>query len=104
MANHHRGDVDLPLASGVLPLRLTLGALAEIETAFGADGLAALGTRMQQGNLGARDLIALLGAAARGAGAGLDDAEIARRIGAGDMPACIAALAALFTATFGQAE
>ncbi|MCA0423661.1 MAG: gene transfer agent family protein [Proteobacteria bacterium] len=104
MANHHRGDVDLKLASGMLPLRLTLGALAEIETAFGVTGLAALGERMQQGNLGARDMIALLGAAARGAGARLDDDDIARRIGVADMPVCVEALVALFTATFGEGK
>jgi len=103
MANHHRGDVDLILPGGALTLRLTLGALAEIEAAFGVADLAALGQRLEAGRLSARDLIPILGAAARGAGHGLSDAEFAARVGAADLPACIAALGRLFSLTFGEA-
>lgn len=102
MANKYRGDVDLPLASGTLVLRLTLGALAEIETAFGATGLVALGERLQQGRLGARDLVALIGAAARGGGASMSDADLSQRIVAADIPACVTALANLLALTFGD--
>lgn len=102
MANRHRGDVDLKLASGTLTLRLTLGALAEIEAAFGVEGLNGLGQRLQRGNLGARDLILLIGAAARGGGKNLTDADVAAAISAGDVPACVAALAELFTLTFAE--
>jgi hypothetical protein len=103
MANRHRGDVDLVLGDGRLTLRLTLGALAEIEAAFGASDLVALGERLQGGRLAARDLVTLLGAAARGAGGQQSDAELARQITAADMPACIAAIGALFAETFGDA-
>lgn len=103
MANHHRGDVDLDLASGRLTLRLTLGALAEIEAAFGAADLVALGERLQGGRLASRDLLALLGAAARGAGEPVSNADLAGRIIAADLPACVAALGRLLAETFGAA-
>ena len=102
MANVHRGDVDLALASGPLTLRLTLGALAEVEQAFGVADLTALGERLKAGRLSARDLILILGAAARGGGNRLSDAEFAARVTAADLHACIAALADLFRLTFGD--
>jgi hypothetical protein len=104
MANLHRGDVDLVLAGETLTLRLTLGALAEIEAAFGAGDLAALGERMAGGRLSAADLIRFLAAAARGAGHRLSDRDFADRVGAADLPACIAALHRLFAVTFGETE
>lgn len=103
MANRHRGDVDLALSEETVTLRLTLGALAEIETALGAADLVALGERLQAGRLAARDLVTILGAAARGGGTRLSDGDLAGRVGAADLPACIAAVAALFAATFGEA-
>lgn len=102
MANKHRGDVTLVLGDGQLVLRLTLGALAEIETAMGAADLVALGERLQAGRLAARDLIPILGAAVRGGGATTSDGDLAARIAAADLPACIAAVAALFALTFGD--
>ena len=103
MANRHRGDVDLVLGEERWTLRLTLGALAEIESALGATDLIALGERLQAGRLAARDLIPILGAAARGGGARLSDGDVAARIAAADLPACIGAVASLFALTFGDA-
>lgn len=102
MANPHRGEVDLDLPSGRIPLRLTLGALAEIEASFGVADLAALGERLAGGRLASRDLVVFLAAAARGAGGGLSDADFARRLTATDLPAAIAALGALLHLTFGE--
>lgn len=102
MANRHRGDVDLDLLSGPLTLRLTLGALAEVEQAFGVADLTALGERLKAGRLSARDLILILGAAARGGGHRLDNAAFAARVTAADLPACITALGDLFLLTFGE--
>lgn len=104
MSNPHRGDVRLLLPDGPVTLRLTLGALAEIESAFGVDGLQALGERLQRGSLGARDLVALLGSAARGAGERVRNEELAARIGAADIPACVTALAELLAVTFGDGK
>jgi hypothetical protein len=107
MANRHRGEVSLKLDGEVFLLRLTLQALAEIETALGAGDLQALGERFGSGRISARDVAALAGAAIRGGGAGISDEEIAIRIRAEDLPAVIEALSTLFTRAFtnpGKAE
>lgn len=103
MANRHRGEVDLRLQGRDLTLCLTLGALAEIESAFGAGDLAALGERLASGRLAARDIIVLLAAAARGGGESLDAAGMAALVTARDLPLAIAALGELFTLAFGRA-
>lgn len=61
-----RGEVMAPLAGAERRLCLTLGALAEIETALGVEGLEALAERMRA--LSARDLMAVLAALLRGGG------------------------------------
>ncbi len=57
-------------------LCLTLGALAEIETALGVSGVAGLAERMR--TLSARDLIAVLAALLRGGGEEALAAELER--------------------------
>lgn len=64
--NGARGEVGAALAGAERRLCLTLGALAEIETALGVDGLGALAERMRA--LSARDLTAVLAALLRGGG------------------------------------
>lgn len=64
--NGARGEVSAPLAGAERRLCLTLGALAEIETALGADGPGGLAERMR--TLSARDLSAVLAALLRGGG------------------------------------
>ena len=64
--NGVRGEVTAMVAGAERRLCLTLGALAEIETALGCDGLAALAERMRA--LSARDLIQVLSALLRGGG------------------------------------
>ena len=65
-ANGARGEVVATLAGAERRLCLTLGALAEMETALGCDGLAALAERMRA--LSARDLMVVLAALLRGGG------------------------------------
>ncbi|WP_332653433.1 GTA-gp10 family protein [Brevundimonas sp.] len=65
-ANGARGEVVVSLAGAERRLCLTLGALAEMETALGCDGLAGLAERMRA--LSARDLIPVLAALLRGGG------------------------------------
>ncbi|MBN8532657.1 MAG: gene transfer agent family protein [Rhizobiales bacterium] len=101
MANRHRGEVKLAIGGEVFALRLTLQALAEIEAALGADDLQGLGERFAAGRAGARDLIALIGAAVRGGGAKLSDAAVAERMGAEELPDAVAALGELFALSFG---
>lgn len=66
VANGARGEVVATLAGGERRLCLTLGALAEMETALDCEDLAALAGRMRA--LSARDLTAVLAALLRGGG------------------------------------
>ncbi len=65
-ANGARGEVVATLAGAERRLCLTLGALAEIETALGCDGLSGLAERMRA--LSAGDIAVVLAALLRGGG------------------------------------
>ncbi|HYD26846.1 GTA-gp10 family protein [Brevundimonas sp.] len=65
-ANGARGEVLAMLAGAERRLCLTLGALAQMETAMGCDGLVSLAERMR--SLSARDLTTVLTALLRGGG------------------------------------
>ena len=73
MVNRHRGETALLVAGETLPMRLTLGALAELENAFAVDSLPALGERFVEGRLSARDIIRIIAAGLRGAGRAIRD-------------------------------
>lgn len=98
MANPYRGEAELVLGGKTHVLRLTLGALAELETAFGVEGLSALGARLSAGGLGARDLIRLLAPLLRGGGARLGESEVASMVIASDLPALVSAIGDCFAA------
>ncbi len=66
MANGARGEVVALLGGSQRRLCLTLGALAEIETGLGLEGLGGLAERMR--TLSARDLMVVLAALLRGGG------------------------------------
>ena len=104
MANRHRGEIEAEIGGARRTLVLTLGALAELEAAFGADDLTGLAERFGAGRLRARDLIRIIAAGLRGAGECVSDEEVARMVvpgGAGDyVRICIA----LIEATFGGGE
>ena len=68
MSNPRRGEVAVELGGKRYTLCLTLGALAELEHAFGVADLAALGERFAGGRLSARDLLTLLAVALAAAG------------------------------------
>lgn len=65
-ANGARGEAVARLAGAERKVCLTLGALAEIETALGLAGVEGLAERMR--TLSARDLTAVLAALLRGGG------------------------------------
>ncbi len=67
-ANGARGEVVCRLAGEERRLCLTLGALAEMETALGCEGVGALSERLRR--MSARDLVAVLAALLRGGGEG----------------------------------
>ena len=93
--NGARGEAAVMIGGARRRVCLTLGALAEIETGLGVDGLAAVAERMKK--LSARDLMVVLAAVLRGGGdeaadvAGVDPREAA------------VAVAQAFAASSGQA-
>ena len=103
-ANKRRGEIAAELNGEPYKLRLTLGSLAELESAYEVDDLAALVERFSGGRLAARDLIRLVGAGLRGAGYTITDDEVA----AMDVPEGIAGVArlasALLEAAFGESK
>jgi hypothetical protein len=102
MANRRRGEVDCRIGGRTYPLRLTLGALAEIEDACSAGSVAGLGERFAEGGVRAGDLAILLTAALNGAGARLDREEVGALVEAADLPGIAEALAQLFALNFGD--
>lgn len=102
MANRHRGEIAAELGGRSRTLVLTLGALAELETAFGADDLVALAERFGSGRLSARDLVRIIGAGLRGAGEAVDDDEVAAMTVSGGAAGFVAIAAELIAATFGE--
>jgi len=82
---------------------LTLGALAELESAFGANDLVALAERFGSGRLSARDLIRIIGAGLRGAGESVTDDEVAVMSADGGAAGYVRIAADLIAATFDDA-
>ncbi|MCC5985831.1 MAG: gene transfer agent family protein [Rhodobacteraceae bacterium] len=68
MANPQAGEVALWIDGQRHVLKLTLGALAELESALGADCLVALVERFEGGAFSSRDVLALIVAGLRGGG------------------------------------
>jgi hypothetical protein len=104
MPNHHRGEIEAEIGGARRTLVLTLGALAELEAAFGADDLVALAERFGSGRLKARDLARVIGAGLRGAGEEVSDEEVARMAVAGGAAGYVRIAAQLLNATFGEEE
>lgn len=82
MANPHAGEVALVIDGERHVLKLTLGALAEMEAALETGDLIALIERFEAGRYASRDVLALIVAGLRGGGwrgsaADLVSAEIA---------------------------
>lgn len=104
MANRHRGEIDAVFDGRRYTLCLTLGALAELEHAFGSSDIAGLAGRFEQGRLSARDLIAIIGCGLRGAGHDLANDDVAALKVTDGLPGYVRIAAALLAATFGENE
>ncbi|RTL76197.1 MAG: gene transfer agent family protein [Bradyrhizobiaceae bacterium] len=100
MANSHRGEIEALLGDRMRTLVLTLGALAELESAFGADDLMALAERFGTGRLAARDLVRIIAAGLRGAGESVSDDEVAALRVEGGVTGYVRIAADLIAATF----
>lgn len=66
--NPWAGEVALVIDGQAHVCKLTLGALAELETQLGADSLLALAQRFEGGAFSSRDVLALILAGLRGGG------------------------------------
>jgi hypothetical protein len=100
MANRHRGEIAAIINGREWTLCLTLGALAELETAFGADDLSALAERLGSGRLKAREMTAIIAAGLRGGGHEAGEAEVAQMRCDGGMAGMARIVAELISATF----
>lgn len=81
---------------------LTLGALAELEDAFGAEDLVALTERFASGRLKARDLTRIIAAGLRGAGENVSDDDVAAMVIEGGAQGYVRIAAELVAVTFGE--
>lgn len=104
MVNRHRGEVAARLDGRDWTLCLTLGALAELETAFAADNLSDLIARFSTGRLSACDMQRILCAGLRGGGHSVGEADVAEMRADGGAAGYARIVSALLTATFGTAE
>ncbi len=102
MANRHRGEIEAEIGGTRRRLVLTLGALAELESAFGADDLVALAERFGGGRLKAHDLVQIVAAGLRGAGEALSNDDVERMTTPGGAAGFARIAADLLAATFGD--
>lgn len=103
-ANRRRGEIAATIDGRERILCLTLGALAELESAFAVDDLGALAERFSSGRLSARDLMRVIGAGLRGGGMDVGDDEVGAMKAEGGAAGFAAIAGALLAATFGGGE
>lgn len=101
MANRQRGEIEAVLDGRSWTMCLTLGALAELETALAAGDLMGLAQRFEDGRLTAGDAMCVIGAGLRGAGNDVDDDAVARMRAEGGAAGYVAIVGDLLAATFG---
>ncbi len=99
--NPRRGEIEAELGGKRYVLCLTLGALAELEAAFGAEDLVALAQGFEQGRISARDAIRVIAAGLRGGGTEIGEDEVARLASPGGAAGYVKIVSALLAATFG---
>ncbi|HVZ05138.1 gene transfer agent family protein [Hyphomicrobium sp.] len=102
MANRHRGEIEAWLDGSSYKLVLTLGALAELEDAFGDSDMLALASRFEKGRLSAGDCMRVIAAGLRGGGNAISDADVAAMRCDGGAAGYVDIVARLLTATFGN--
>jgi Phage tail tube protein, GTA-gp10 len=103
MVNARRGEISATLDGKDWRLCLTLGALAELETAFDVSDLVALGDRFATGRLSASDMIAIIAAGLSGGGNSVSTQDVAMMHCAQGLAGFADIVARLLVATFEQA-
>ncbi|SOC35604.1 tail tube GTA-gp10-like protein [Rhizobium subbaraonis] len=99
-ANRRRGEIEAVLDGERRILCLTLGALAELETAFAIDSLNELAARFSRGAIGAHDIIRIVGAGLRGGGNLYSDEDVAAMTAEGGIQGFARIVAELLSVTF----
>jgi hypothetical protein len=100
MVNARRGEIEAELSGRRYTLCLTLGALAEIEHAYGGEDLLAIAQRFEAGRIGATDAIRVIGAGLRGAGNAITDDEVRAMTVEGGAAGYLEIVVRLLRATF----
>jgi hypothetical protein len=101
MHNKYRGEISANLDGRDYRLCLSLGALAELEAAFGASDMVALAARFENGRLSAHDAIRIIGAGLRGAGNDIANEAVAEMRTPDAAAGYMAIVVELLQATFG---
>jgi hypothetical protein len=101
MQNKHRGEIEATLDGRTYRLVLTLGALAELESAFGDDDMLALAARFEKGRLSARDCAKILASGLRWAGCAITEDDVNAMQAEGGAAGYVDIVARLLRATFG---
>lgn len=104
MPNKHRGEIEATLDGRTYRLVLTLGALAELESAFGDDDMLALAARFEKGRLSARDCTKIIAAGLRWAGCAISEDDVNAMQVEGGAAGYVDIVARLLRATFGGAD
>ena len=103
-ANARRGEISAEIDGKPYRLCLTLGALADLESAFGAGDLNALAERFGTGRLSAKDMMEIIAAGMRGGGAEIEAADVGRMQGEGGLGFYAQVVTRLLAATFGMPQ
>jgi hypothetical protein len=102
MHNTLRGEIEAELDGRTFRLCLTLGALAELESAVGAADLPGLAERLDKAQISARDIILIIACGLRGAGHEISDADVAQMKVSEGLSGYVNIAARLLAATFGN--
>ncbi len=104
MANPYRGEVELMIEGKGHVMRLTLGALAELEADMKSDNLMNMVERFENAKFSARDLLALLAAGLRGGGSNFTVSDLAKAAIDGGAVGAAQAAGRLLKVTFSVPE
>lgn len=104
MINKHRGEIEATFDGRPYRLVLTLGALAELESAFGDEDMLALAARFEKGRLSARDCTKIIAAGLRWAGCAISEDDVNAMQVDGGAAGYVDVVARLLRATFGGGE
>ncbi|UVC10351.1 gene transfer agent family protein [Rhizobium sp. TH2] len=99
-ANRVRGEIEAVINGERRILCMTLGALAELETAFGVDNIGDLAGRFSGGRIGIRDVMAIIAAGLRGGGNVIEDGDLGDMRVEGGLGGAVSLAATLLASAF----